>query len=124
MKKAILAITLGLACSMSHAEWQGDWFKVESDAQRTVLVHKNTSRNGDIVSVWTRFVKSDGTTLFGRNEFNCSTRMNRSVQGGEYTASGTIVKDSQWSTPSQWKYIVPDTTGDTVSRMVCQSDKK
>lgn len=80
----------------------------------------------NIVRVWTRYINViDRESLLALEEIDCPNARSKLLSLTNYDKKGDVKTSKSYShEKSEWKYIVPDTIMDTLSRKVCPKQPK
>jgi Bacterial SH3 domain len=75
-----------------------------------------------IIAVWEKVIYQNQSYSIALNEWNCSDKMRRLMELSNYNEAGDFLSGS--STPSPWKYVVPDSVEAGIYSIVCGNSNK
>jgi len=106
---------LNAACGRRKREWT---YVAESEDDVAYFLKLNAlGRRGNVVRVWAKTVKNNKRRSVYLAEYDCIEGRTRTIQVTTYDADGTSDTSSR---PSNWRYIVPDSVGESVLKRACK----
>lgn len=110
-----------LLLNRHHYSQDGAWIFVGTDERRTkaMYVDPNTRKSpaGNLF-VWEKLIWSDASYLLGLVEWDCRQKRSRVIQQSLYDRYGEL---SELSKNFDWLYMVDETLGAAVYKVVCRA---
>jgi hypothetical protein len=117
--------------------WGADWKLISIDTQGNIFeidVASISRQPNNIVRVWvkqthskesvTDWVKDLGEKYKNLSismlleEYHCTEKKRRVLSWADYSLGGGIIVSNNY--PGEWRFIIPDSTGDALFREVCK----
>lgn len=119
----LIGICFSLLINSINVSAQTDWsFVALTSGGNTVFIDKNFTRaSNGIIRVWQKNVSPDNSYFIGLGEWNCLKKSFRIVQSIMYDNTG-IASDRN-SEPSQWRIVIPDSTGMLLYLNICEENQ-
>jgi hypothetical protein len=116
----LVCICLFLSINVSA---QTDWFFVAlTSSGNTIFIDKKFTRaSNGIIRVWQKNVSPDDSYIIALGEWNCAKKSFRLVQSIMYDING--VASDRSDKPSQWRIVIPDSTGMLLYLNICEDNQ-
>ena len=125
-RKILLAFSLLVASSTSTIASTWNYMNVGNETSRYYFDSDTVEKNREITTLWVKIVRTTSPDKEGawasavRWRFNCSKRTIQILTMSDYDKDGTFMKSYPNSTKED--AVIPDSTGEGVLRIACQSD--
>jgi hypothetical protein len=124
MRSSIAALMILVSCSaFSQSDWvqfergeNGDKYYMRSGSLHTAGQYKR------VWSLWDYHKpgKDGDRSVISLTEYNCNTRQHRVLQSTFYKSQmGRGATGESSITPSDWKYVIPGSVGETALEVAC-----
>jgi len=116
----LIGICLLFFISFTNVGAQTDWFFVAlTSSGNTIFIDKKFTRTSNgIIKVWQKNVSPDDSYIIALGEWNCAKKSFRLVQSIMYDING--VASDRSDKPSQWRIVIPDSTGMLLYLNICE----